>query len=317
MKKLLFVFCFLISIQSFGQKKIKALIVDGQNNHDQWPKITMMLKKIMEESGRFEVDIQRSAFTWKGDAFLEKYAPTGLAATKSEKNPTPDPNFAPDFSKYDVVINNNGWNASAWSASTQSAFENYIKNGGGLVVIHAADNSYPEWTAYNEMIGLGGWGNRNEKSGPYVYYNKENKLTIDTTAGRGGNHGPQHEFVVKIRDKKHPITKGMPEEWLHTKDELYEKLRGPAKNMTILATAYASPEFKGSDRNEPTLMTLKYGKGRVFHNTLGHVDYSASCVGFIISTLRGTEWAATGKVTIPIPEDFPTKEKTSSRNVID
>jgi hypothetical protein len=46
---------------------------------------------------------------------------------------------------------------------------------------------------------------------------------------------------------------------------------------------------------------------------MGHAEYSQECVGFITSLLRGTEWAATGKVTIPIPADFPTAGSTSSR----
>jgi type 1 glutamine amidotransferase len=131
--------------------------------------------------------------------------------------------------------------------------------------------------------------------------------------GKGGSHGPQHEFVIKMRNTNHPITKGIPTSWLHTKDELYDRLRGPAENMEILATAYSSIDQKGTGRHEPVLMTLNYGKGKVFHTILGHVDYSIQCVGFITTFLRGTEWAATGNVTIPVPSDFPTESNTSSR----
>ena len=116
-----------------------------------------------------------------------------------------------------------------------------------------------------------------------------------------------------IRDANHPITKGLPSEFMHSQDELYERLRGPAENMTILATAYASPDKNGSGRHEPTLMAINYGKGRIFHSTLGHADYSCQCVGFITTFLRGVEWAATGKVTIGVPADFPTPDKSSSR----
>ncbi|RMG29574.1 MAG: ThuA domain-containing protein, partial [Bacteroidetes bacterium] len=80
-----------------------------------------------------------------------------------------------------------------------------------------------------------------------------------------------------------------------------------------LATAYAAPEMKGSGRHEPMLLTIDYGQGRVFHTTLGHADYSVECVGFITSLCRGTEWAATGKVSQPIPQDFPTAEQSSHR----
>jgi len=60
-------------------------------------------------------------------------------------------------------------------------------------------------------------------------------------------------------------------------------------------------------------MVVKYGKGRVFHTTLGHDDYSCEGVGFILSFTRGVEWAATGKVTQPIPDDFPTEDSASFR----
>jgi type 1 glutamine amidotransferase len=145
-----------------------------------------------------------------------------------------------------------------------------------------------------------------------VYF-KDDKLVRDDSPGPCGHHGPQHEFVIEVRDAEHPITKGLPAKWLHTKDELYDRLRGPAKNMHILATAYSDPKFDGTDRDEPSLMVLEFGKGRVFHTTQGHADYSMRCVGFITTLLRGTEWAATGEVTIPVPEDFPTEGEVSSR----
>ena len=275
--------------ESKTKEKIKALIVDGQNNHGIWPKTTQMVKKYLEDTGLFEVEV---------------------ATTKPKGT---DPDFKPEFSKYGVVVSNFGHGAAPWPEETQKAFEEYMNNGGGLVVFHAADNSFPGWKAYNEMIGLGGWGGRTEKSGPYVYYNKEGKEIRDPSKGRGGNHGPQHEFSVVIRNSDHPITNGLPSEFLHGKDELYQELRGPAVNMKILATSFADPKYRGTGRHEPMIMTIDYGKGRVFHTPMGHADYSCECVGFITVMQRGTEWAATGKVTIPVPDDFPTADQGRSR----
>jgi len=293
--------------------KIKTLIIDGQNNHDQWPKITFMLKEHLEATKLFEVDVERTSFTWKGDQYLEDFVIDGMQKTESFEKPLRNPGFSPDFSKYDLVISNFGWNAAPWLEETKENFEKFIENGGGLVVFHAADNSFPEWEAYNKMIGLGGWGDRTEKDGPYVYYNDAGELIRDETPGPAGAHGPQSEYQIQIRNTEHPITKGMPEKWMHTKDELYNSLRGPAENMEVLATAYSDPKNKGTDRHEPALMVLTYGKGRIFHNIMGHADYSVNCIGFLTSMLRGAEWAATGKVTQEIPNDFPTAEKSSSK----
>ncbi len=296
------------------QIKIKALIIDGQNNHGQWPKTTFMLKRYLEESGLFDVQVQRTAYTWKGEEYLADYPITGTGRTEVVEEPRTDPNYRPDFSKYDVVICNFGWNAAPWPNATRKSFESYIGNGGGLVVFHGANNSFPDWKAYNAMIGLGGWGDRTEKDGPYVYFNENNRLIKDMSPGKAGVHGPQHEYQIQIRNTGHPITKGMPNIWLHTKDELYQQLRGPAENMEILATTYASKEFDGSGRHEPALMVLNYGKGRIFHTIMGHADYSLECVGFITTMLRGAEWAATGKVSIPIPDDFPSEQRSNRRN---
>lgn len=299
---------------SFGQSKLKALIIDGQNNHVAWPKTTMMMKRYLETSGLFEVDIARTRFTWNGDQFLAEFPLNDGVERQHLKEPKPDPDFKPAFEKYQVVISNIGFNAAPWPTATQEAFEKYVSGGGGFVVIHAADNSFGDWEAFNRMIGLGGWGGRTEKTGPYVFVDDQGKVVRDTSAGKGGSHGSQHEFEVVIREPDHPITKGIPRAWLHTQDELYDRLRGPGEAMKILATAYASPEHKGSGRHEPMLMTIDYGKGRVFHTPMGHADYSMECVGFITLFLRGTEWAATGKVTqTQVPADFPSKDKSSKR----
>ncbi|MFC1766134.1 ThuA domain-containing protein [Planctomycetota bacterium] len=302
-----------LAVSGCGQGKIKALIVDGQNNHTVWPKSTIMMRQYLEETGLFMVDIDRTQFTWKAEREKAFLPLAGVGETQDLKNPKSDPNFVPDFSRYDVVISNFGYKAAAWPDKTQKALEAYMKNGGGFVTVHAADNSFPEWKEYNRMIGLGGWGGRNEKDGPYVYYTNEGELVRDMSPGSGGTHGPQHQFPITIRVADHPITQGMPAVWLTTKDECYAKLRGPAENMTVLATGKEQNENPKTDRHEPMLMVLDYDKGRVFHTTLGHDDYSCEGVGFIVSFLRGTEWAATGKVTQPIPADFPTQDKASYR----
>ena len=267
-----------------SDKKLKVLIVDGQNNH-KWQSTTPVLKQALESSGKFTVDVSTS--------------PKRGADSSAWKD------WNPDFKAYDAILSN--YNGDLWPEGVRKNFEAYVGGGGGFVVVHAADNSFPKWEEYNKMIGIGGWGGRTEAHGPYLYV-KDGKLMRDTSAGSGGSHGPQHEFVVETFDATHPIMKGLPKAWKHTKDELYDSLRGPAENVKVLATAY-SPKSK---KNEPMVMTIDYGKGRVFHTPMGHADYSMLCKGFFTILQRGTEWASTGAVSLPKLDGFPSKDNVST-----
>jgi len=297
---------------------LKALIIDGQNNHDMWPKTTVMMKQYLEETGLFTVDVERTAFTWNGDPdLLAQFTIEGLDYTSPTEKAQSDPEFNPKFSDYDVVVSNFGWGAAPLPTKTQKNLEKYVSNGGGFVIIHAANNSWPEWLEFNKMIALGGWGDRTEKDGPYVYHNLKNELVRDESAGKAGSHGPQHEFLVWHKEIQHPITAGLPELWMHAKDELYDRLRGPALNLKVLATSFSDPNQKGTNRHEPMIMAIDYGEGRVFHTPLGHADYSFECVGFITLLKRGVEWAATSKVSLTeIPTDFPGTAAPSTRPFI-
>ncbi|GAA4965184.1 ThuA domain-containing protein [Algibacter aquimarinus] len=316
---LLISFCFLTSVtcKNEGKKKIKVLIVDGQNNHVVWPKSTIMMKQYLEETGFFKVDIARTKYLNKSEKFkdwlpLAKNIPDGI-----EGKSKTDPGFNPNFSKYDVVISNFGWQAAPWPENTKNEFENYIKNGGGFVSIHAADNSFPEWKAYNEMIAIGGWGGRTEKDGPYLYVDKNNKPKKDYSPGKAGAHGKREAFLITTFNTEHPITKGMPRTWMHATDECYAFLRGPAENVTILATAVSTKKDPKLEQKEPMAMVINYEKGRIFHTTLGHDSESFESVGLITLLVRGTEWAATGKVTQnKIPTDFPSEDKVSTRDFV-
>ncbi len=321
------------SANSGNTPKLKALIIDGENNHGVWPKTTMMMRDYLEQTGLFTVDVARTLHTWQGPHFdkmaeidtitdLLTLYPLQGHQPNPVPEPVPDPTFAPDFKAYDVVITNFGWKASTWSDEVKQSFESYMTDGGGFIVVHAANNSFGDWDEYNRMIGVGGWGGRSDSSGNYIYYDSTGMLTIDPTAGPCGSHGPQYEFVITTREPEHPIMKGLPAEWMHTQDEMYDRMRGPAENMTVLATAYSdidgngqpwNKDAKGTGRHEPMLSVINYGKGRVFHTVLGHMDYSVESVGFITTLQRAAEWVATGQVTQEIPLDFPTAAKSSRR----
>jgi type 1 glutamine amidotransferase len=267
---------------------IQVMLLDGQSGgaYHAWQLTTPVLKKELEETGLFQVDVVTAP------------ASGGDFST-----------FKPNFKKYAVVVSN--LDSPEWPPDLMAAFEQYIKDGGGLVSVHAADNAFPKWKAFNEMIGIGGWRGRNENAGPMWYF-KDGKLVSDPAPGSAGSHGNRLPFQLTVQDTEHPITKGLPKQWMHAADELYATMRGPG-NMKVLATAHSDPANHGTGHDEPMLMVLTYGKGRIFHTIMGHDIPALACVGFIATLQRGTEWAATGKVTQKVPASFPTANTVSFR----
>lgn len=262
---------------------VPVMILDGESaaGYHNWAEATTLLRGQLEKTGLFRVDVVTAP-------------PAGADFS----------NFTPDFTRYRVVVFNYDAPDGRWPVKLQRSFEKYIKSGGGLVLVHAADNAFPEWQAFNEMAGVGGWRGRNEKAGPY-WYLREGRLVSDTSPGVAGSHGRRIPYVIQVR-AAHPITRGLPPAWTHAADELYAHLRGPGKNMTVLATAWSDPANAGSGRDEPQLLVLRYGKGRIFHTTLGHDAVALNSDDFVVTFQRGVEWAATGKVTQKVPSTFVT-----------
>ena len=291
--KLFFVvFSLLLACTVSARKPIKTLLITGQNNHN-WQVSHVVLKQILENSGRFDVDFAISPEQGKDMS-----------------------GFVLDFSPYQLVVLD--YNGDSWPEETNRRFLEYVQNGGGVVIYHAADNAFSKRPEINKICALGGWEGRNENSGPYVYW-KDGKLVKDSSAGPGGSHGRQHEYVLNGRDKVHPVVKGLPLKWRHAKDELYDRMRGPGNIRDILYTAYSDKETNGSGREEPLVFTVDYGNARIFHTMLGHAgattedNIAMQCTGFQVLLLRGAEWAATGKVTQKVPKDFPTETTCSYR----
>jgi type 1 glutamine amidotransferase len=270
---------------------IPVMILDGESGgpyHD-WRNVTIVLERMLDETGLFATTVVTAP-------------PAGGDFST----------FQPAFASYRAVVMNYDAPDDRWPAAVKTAFERYMQEGGGLVAVHAADNAFPGWPAFNEMVGIGGWRGRTEQAGPYWFY-RDGRLVSEAAPGRTGSHGRRVPFAITVRDGSHPITRGLPPVWMHQGDELYAHLRGPGRNMTVLATAYSDPANAGSGRDEPQLMALTWGQGRVFHTTLGHDLAALSSVGFIVTLQRGTEWAATGQVTQQVPATFPTATTVSYR----
>jgi type 1 glutamine amidotransferase len=180
------------------------------------------------------------------------------------------------LAKYDVLILNyretaQGAPNTKWSDANKKALLEAVKGGKGLVVHHFASAAFakPNWEEYEKMIA-GGWRTQ-------------------------GFHGPKHEFEVK-RAADHPITKGLPEKYAHTIDELYSNsLITPGS--TVIATAYCDPgKPRGTGKDEAVIWVNAYGEGRVYNNALGHDTTAMANPNYREWFRRGVEWAATGAV---------------------
>lgn len=316
MFKILTVFTILATFATsgFAADKIKIMLLTGRSNKfHSWQGNSAAIRQHLEAARLFQVDTV--------------VAPPPGADLSS---------FSPKWSDYQAVVLD--YDGEDWAEPTKTAFADYIRNGGGLVTVHATNNSFAYWPEFLEMTGLGGWGGsdlydpplrpgdasrkggRDERWGPSVHWSDGHAVHDEQSKG-GTGHPPRHNFIITTRDFQHPITRGLPEMWLQADDEIYSNMHGPAKNLTVLATALANPaQRNASPRHEPVLFTVAYGKGRVFQTTLGHIGAnqdanvpSVQNVGFIVTLQRGTEWAATGKVDQPIPDDFPTAYQLSVR----
>lgn len=289
---LVFVFC--VGGERPTQKRLSVLIIDGINNHD-WEAGTRAVKAILNATGRFTVEVS-----------------TTPPRTASQ---TEWANWRPQFAKYQaVLVNFNGGHKEdgiRWPREVEQALEQYVRAGGGLIVLHAANNAFLQWTAWNEMIGLG-W--RDKSFGPGLVVVDGKVVTIPRGTGLNPGHGPRHDFQMCLLKRNHPITRGLPNCWLHPSEQLTHGQHGPAEGLTVLTYAYS----KDSKQNEPLDWVRNYEKGRVYTTMLGHTwkdeaNPNLECVGFQTLLARGVEWAASGRVTIPLPPDFPTAQKVARR----
>lgn len=201
------------------------------------------------------------------EKFLES---TGRFEVHTTEDPATYMADARNLKHYDVIVLN--YNGARWGKPAEDNFLAAVNAGTGVSVIHAANNAFSGWADYDKIIGIG-WR-------------------------QGAGHGAYHKFDVKYLVKDHPITQGLSDIKAHP-DELYHRLAvTPNEPMTILATAFSDTATGGTGKDEPMALVKSYGKGRVFHTPLGHDLPAMEDPHFMTLTARGTEWAATGKVTI-------------------
>ena len=266
--------------------KIPVLIIDGVNNHD-WQAATEGIREILESTGHFHVDV---------------------STTPPAKEPAEAwSNWHPEFSHYKVVVNNfNGGHTETglrWPSKVEWALHNYVRNGGGLVNYHAANNAFLQWDDYSEMIGLG-W--RNKSFGPALILDEKEAVVV-VPAGEGMNpgHGPRHAFQVTTRDTGHAITKGLPKHWMHPAEQLTHGQHAVSNprfgqiEKELLILTYALSEV--SKNREPMDWVRSWGNGRIYTTMLGHTwrdEKNPNLANPVFRKLfaHGVEWAATGHV---------------------
>lgn len=181
-----------------------------------------------------------------------------------------------NLAKYDVLLLNykdtaNGPPDTKWSEANKQAFLKAVHDGKGLVVFHFASSAFvkPNWEEFERAIA-GGWRAQ-------------------------GFHGPKHVFAVKKAAAKHPVSDGLPAEFEHKIDELYQNSKMVPGNV-VLATAYSDPKKpQGTGKDEPVIWVGSYGKGRVYNNALGHDVEAMNDPNFHAWMKRGVLWAATGQ----------------------
>lgn len=272
-----------------AEKRLRVLIISGQNSYEHdWTGVNNMLRTLMQDTKRFDVRV------------TEDFDHGDLATLKG----------------YDVVLLNysSRWNYAdpkqhIWSPKAFQALYDYVRQGGGLVAYHSSFTWGRDIPEYKKLVGA----------------------TMEPGSSR---RAPPGAFPVHLVDRSHPITAGMREYIWTYNDDMYVNMSfAPDAKIHVLATAHDSsatynpkltgpkypasaytPEklkaMKGMDADHPQIWTSEYGKGRVFSITLGHDEVSLHFQPLQNLILRGTEWAATGKVTLPVLEDakdYPTK----------
>jgi len=250
---------------------LRVLILTGHSDEPwhHWRESTPFLRTVLENTGRFDVKVDEEV--------------DGISSVT--------------LANFDVLLVN--YQGPRWGPETEKAVEDFVQSGRGVLAFHGViygelfgqefvnnwwrqlANGDRGWVAYSEMLGM-------------------------TWPPEDVGHAPRHIFTVKWVDRDHPIARGLPPTFI-ANDELYHRIT-LRPNAHVLATAYDDPGNRdaragtrgaGTGKEERMVWTVPYGRGRVVYLSLGHDLPAMSQPGVIAALTRGTEWAATGDVTLP------------------
>jgi len=269
--------------------RLQVLIITGRGSYEHnWIATTNAIRRILQDTGRFEVRVTEE---FRG-ATAETLKPYNL-----------------------VILNYLGrWNYDdptelRWGPGPEKALFDFVRNGGGLVVYHSSFSiGMPSWPEYEKMVGG-------------VTQVAPGDVTKTT------RRSPPLAFMLHVTDRNNPITQGMREYMWDYDDDMLANLKwAPGVKVNVLVKGYDNPAFyapklsgpkyppsiytpknmkkmPGMGEENPLVWTLNYGKGRVFAFLPGHEVVTLFIPGVRSLLERGSEWAATGKVTIPVEKD--------------
>ncbi|HWH99985.1 MAG TPA: ThuA domain-containing protein [Propionibacteriaceae bacterium] len=155
---------------------------------------------------------------------------------------------APNLNRYDAVV----WLqvlGDVLDGPGRSAFEAYLRAGGGYAGIHGASVAEPSWPSYESIVGA-----------RFVF------------------HPMDHQFqtALVITELHDPSTAHLPQSWTWL-DEWYSFERNPRGESEILLRIDESsydPEDQPMGDDHPVSWRGRHGQGRTWYTALGHLAES-------------------------------------------
>ncbi|MEV6968368.1 ThuA domain-containing protein [Hamadaea sp. NPDC051192] len=145
----------------------------------------------------------------------------------------------------------------------QTAFEAYIRGGGGYVGVHAAADTEYAWPFYGELVGA--WF---------------------------ASHPAIQQATIKVEDRAHAATAGLGQTWVRT-DEWYNYQTNPRSTAHVLASLDESSYTGGGmGADHPHTWCKTIGSGRSFYTGSGHTQTAYAEAGFRALLLGGIRYAA-------------------------
>ena len=281
-----------VRLAGAADPRVRVLILDGYSNHD-WRLTTALIRGMLEPTGLFTVDVATAP-------------PTADAPGWDT--------WRPVFANYGVIIQtcNDLGGGPSWPQPVRDAFEAYVRNGGGVYVWHGGNNAFPDWPAYNEMIGLG-WRKKDFGSAIAV------EETAPSAASRPAK-GPTPAMAPASTPSSiaSATTRSTPACRARGSRPTSRSTTTRAVRLSV-SRCCRTASIRRPQMRWPLEWTTTYGRGRVYTSTFGHVwkgdtqPARMRCAGLQTVVARALQWLAGRAVTAPIPSDFPTADRMSVR----